>query len=288
MTSLKQFFYLLRFSHWSKSAFVFLGVIYSGTMDYLVDAVLAALSFCLIASAVYIYNDFQDMEEDRLHPHKRLRPLASGEISLDIAFGTLVMLLLVGLLIAWSVSMTLALILAVYLLINLAYNHVLKNIPILDVLSIASGFMLRVLAGTIGIGLPISWWLTITATLVSLLIALGKRRLEKQLGLKYETRPVLKKYSTRTLDYLIAGVAMSCFIAYLLYTLFVHDEAFYFLLTLPFAAIGLWRFAWFTMQDSDSDDPVSLFFSDNLSRFNLLCFILLTLVALSPLAVLNQ
>lgn len=287
MTSLKQFFYLLRFSHWTKSAFVFLGVIYSGTLEYLVDAILAALSFCLIASAVYIYNDFQDMEEDRLHPHKRLRPLASGEISLDIAFGTLVMLLLVGLLIAWSVSMTLAVILAVYLLVNLAYNHLLKSIPILDVLCIASGFMLRVLAGTIGIGLPISWWLTITATLVSLLIALGKRRLEKQLGLSYDTRPVLKKYSTKTLDYLINGVAISCFIAYLLYTIIVHDEAFYFLLTLPFAAIGLWRFAWFTRQDSPSDDPISLFFGDNLSRFNLLCFVLLTLVALSPVAALN-
>lgn len=280
MTSIKQFFFLLRFSHWSKAAFVLLGVIYAGTPAYIIDALLAALSFCLIASAVYIYNDFQDIEEDKRHPQKCLRPLASGEISVDIAFGTLVMLLITGMLIAWSVSMILPVILGVYLLINLGYNHFLKNLPVLDVLCIASGFMLRVLAGTVGIGLPISWWLTITATLVSLYIALCKRRLEKQLGLKYETRAVLKKYSPRTLDYLISSVAVSCFIAYLLYTIVVQDESSYFLLTLPFAAIGLWRFAWLTTRDSEIDDPVTLFFSDNLSRFNLFCFMLLTLVAL--------
>lgn len=280
MSFIKQLFFLLRFSHWSKAAFVLLGIIYAGRPDRIMDALLAAFSFCLIASAVYIYNDFQDIEEDKNHPQKRFRPLASGEISLDIAFATLIVLLVAGLAIAWSISIILPAILAVYLLINLAYNHVLKNLPVLDVLCIASGFMLRVLAGTIGIGLPISWWLTITATLMSLLIALCKRRLEKQLGLTYETRPVLKKYSPKTLDNLISSVAIGCFIAYLLYTIVARDESFYFLLTLPFAAIGLWRFVRITTRDSENDDPVSLFFSDNLSRFNLGCFLLLTLVAL--------
>lgn len=280
MTSIKQFFSLLRFSHWSKAAFVLLGVFYSGSSEYLLDALLAAFAFCLIASAVYIYNDLQDREEDRLHPQKRYRPLASGEISLDYAVSMLAILLIGGLVLAWSISSNLALILGIYLLINLAYNHFLKNVPVLDVLCIASGFMLRVLAGTIGIGLSISWWLTLAATLVSLFIALCKRRLEKQLGLRYTTRAVLKKYPARLLDWLITATAILCFVTYLLYTIYARDESFYFLLTLPFAAIGLWRFAWLTTRSSDNDDPVSLFFSDNLSRFNLICFIILTLVAL--------
>lgn len=279
MKSIQQFFYLLRLSHWSKAAFVLLGVFYSGEISYLPRALLAALAFCLIASAVYIYNDLQDMEEDRQHPQKCRRPLASGEFSLDLAVGTLVLLLLSGMLLAWWISSNLAAFLGLYLLINLAYNHLLKSIPVLDVLCIASGFLLRVLAGTIGIGLPISWWLTLTATLISLLIALCKRRLEKQLFSKYETRVVLKKYTLHALDSLIALTTLACFIAYLFYTILARDQAFYFLLTLPFAAIGLWRFAWLATRDSDNDDPVSLFFSDNLSRFNLLCFIGLTVIA---------
>ncbi|STX42983.1 4-hydroxybenzoate octaprenyltransferase [Legionella donaldsonii] len=280
MTPIKQFFMLLRFSHWSKAAFVLLGVFYSGSLEYLPDALLAAFSFCLIASAVYIYNDIQDREQDRLHPQKCRRPLASGNVSLPFALSILAILLVGGLLLAGLISINLAALLGLYLLINLAYNHALKNLPILDVLCIASGFMLRVLAGTIGIGLPISWWLTLTATLISLFIALCKRRLEKQLDLTYTTREVLKKYSPRLLDYMINGTAFCCFVAYLLYTIYARDESFYFLLTIPFAAIGLWRFAWVTRRSSGNDDPVSLFLSDNLSRFNSLCFLILTLIAL--------
>jgi len=280
MTSIKQFLLLLRLSHWSKAAFVLLGVLYSRSLAFLPDALLAAFSFCLIASAVYIYNDIQDREEDRLHPHKRKRPLASEEVSLDFALIMLAVLLLGGLILAWLISTALAALLGLYLLINLAYNHLLKSLPVVDVLCIASGFMLRVLAGTVGIGLPISWWLTITATLVSLFIALCKRRLEKQLCQKYTTRSVLEKYSFRSLDIMITTAAVCCFISYLLYTVYAHEESFYFLLTLPFAAIGLWRFAWLTLRGGDNDDPVSLFVSDNLSRFNLLCFLILTFVAL--------
>lgn len=280
MKLIRQFLYLLRFSHWSKAAFVLLGVLYSGAFSYLPVALLAALAFCFIASAVYIYNDLQDREEDRLHPQKCNRPLASGEFSLDMAVFTLAILLLLGMGLAWSISSALAALLGLYLLINVLYNHLLKSIPVLDVLCIASGFLLRVLAGTIGIGLPISWWLATAATLVSLLIALCKRRLEKQLGLKYETRLVLKRYTLQTLDALITLTAIACFLTYLFYIMVVREQSTYFLLTLPFAAIGIWRFAWLSCQDNDNDDPVSIFFNDNLSRFNLLCFMVLTITAL--------
>jgi 4-hydroxybenzoate polyprenyltransferase len=250
-------------------------------MDHLGDALMAAFAFCLIASAVYIYNDVQDRDEDKRHPQKCQRPLAAGEVSLDFALGMLGVLLISGLSLAWFISSKLAAILGLYLLINFVYNHNLKKFPVWDVLCIASGFMLRVLAGTIGIGLPISWWLTVSATLLSLLIALCKRRLEKQLNLSFETRIVLKKYSSQTLDKLILVTAISSFLSYLFYTIYVRDESFYFLLTLQFAAIGLWRFAWLTTRTCDEDDPVSLFFSDNLSRFNLLCFVLLTMLAVT-------
>jgi len=279
MDSIKKLALLLRLSHWTKAAFVLLGVFYSGSLKFLPDALLAAFAFCLISSAVYIYNDIQDREEDRAHPHKCRRPMACGEVSLNFALSLLGLLLVGGLALAWSISTTLAALLGLYLLINLAYNHLLKDWVVVDVLCIASGFMLRVLAGTVGIGLPISWWLTIMATLISLFIALCKRRLEKKLGLQFNTREVLKKYSFQALDRMIKFVAVACFIIYFFYILYARNESFYFLLTLPFSAFGLWRFVHLSTTNKTRDDPVSLFVNDNLSLFNLFCFFILTLIA---------
>lgn len=278
---LKNLFLLLRLSHWTKAVFVMLGFCYTPVPGYFVPALLASLAFCLIASAVYIYNDIEDRSEDSLHPYKCHRPLASEKISVAEAIFMLFLLLVTGLALGWLISKKLALILCVYLVINIAYNHVLKLIPICDVLCIAAGFMLRVLAGTIGIGLPISIWLTIAATLLSLFIALNKRRLEMRLGLKHSTRQVLKKYRPSMLHGLIIGTGIATFITYIFYIIYARDESFYFMLTVPFAAIALWRFAWLATQDIDNDDPVIVFLSDRLSRINLWCFVVLTFMALT-------
>lgn len=281
MHQLYNYLALLRLSHWSKAVFVMLGFFYTPERGYLIPALLASLSFCLLASAVYIYNDIQDRSEDSLHPHKKRRPIASDNITVSEAIVILFLLLLSGLVLGWLVSKELAMILTVYLLVNCAYNHVLKLIPIWDVACIATGFMLRVLAGTIGIGLPISIWLTVAATLLSLFIALNKRRLEMHLGLKNSTRKVLKRYHPRVLYGLIMFTGIATFITYLLYIVYVHSESSYFLLTLPFAAIALWRFAWLTTQDIDNDDPVIVFLNDKLSRVNLYCFVALSFMALT-------
>lgn len=281
MDKLASFFSLLRVSHWSKSVFVFLGFFYTSRSGYLIPAVLAALAFCLISSAVYIYNDILDKAEDKLHPHKQNRPLVSQKVSLTDAIFMLSILLLTGLTLGWLISKQLLLLLVIYLIINIFYNHGLKLIPILDVSCIAIGFLLRVLAGTIGIGLPISMWLIVAATILSLFIALNKRRLEIQLGLKNTTRKVLKKYHPVLLDKLIAGTGIACFLTYILYIVYAREEAFYFMLTLPFAAIALWRMAWLSTQNVDNDDPVHVFIADRLSRINLWCFAVFTFMALT-------
>lgn len=281
MNKLVVYFSLLRISHWSKAVFVLLGFFYTPIHGYFVPALLAALAFCLISSAVYIYNDIQDRTEDSLHPHKKKRPLANNDVSVVEALALLFVLLIVGLLLGWLISTKLAMILTIYLLVNIAYNHVLKLIPILDVLCIAVGFMLRVLAGTVGIGLSISVWLTISATLLSLFIALNKRRLELQLGLKHSTRKVLKKYHPLFLQHLIVATGAVCFAVYLFYIVIARGQSFYFILTLPFAAFALWRFAWLSTQNVENDDPVDVFLSDRLSRVNLWCFAILTFMALT-------
>ena len=275
------FFLLLRISHWSKSAFVMLGFFYTSSSGYLIPALLASLAFCLISSAAYIYNDIEDRSEDSLHPHKCRRPIASDNVTVTEAIFMLFLLIITGLTLGWLISKQLAIILTVYLVVNLAYNHLLKLIPILDVACIATGFMLRVLAGTIGIGLPLSGWLTVTATLLSLFIALNKRRLEMQLGLKHSTRRVLKKYSPVVLNQYIIGTGVASFLTYLFYIVYVRDQSFYFILTLPFAAIALWRFSWLSTQEIDNDDPINVFLGDRLSRVNLYCFTSLTFVALT-------
>lgn len=275
------YFSLLRVSHWSKSIFVLLGFFYTPIPGYFYSAVLAAFSFSFISSAVYIYNDIQDLSEDSLHPHKSKRALASDQLTVVEALGMLLLMLTLGMLLSSFVSRQLVIILACYLLVNLLYNHLFKLIPILDVSCITIGFMLRVLAGTIGIGVEISTWLFIAASLLSLFIALNKRRLEMQLGLKNSTRKVLKKYNPKWLHASIALTGMACFITYLFYTLIARSESFFFILTLPFAAIALTRFAWLATQNIENDDPITVFLSDRLSRINLGCFSILTFMALT-------
>lgn len=281
MSKLGNYISLLRLSHWSKAIFILFGFFYTPVSGYFIPALLAALAFCLISSAVYIYNDIQDKTEDRLHPHKKNRPLASNTVSLSEALFLLFILLVTGLILGALISKTLVIILIIYLAINLAYNQVLKLIPIVDVLCIAIGFMLRILAGTIGIGLALSPWLTISATLLSLFIALNKRRLELQLGLKHSTRTVLKKYHPLMLQRLILVTGVSCFFVYFFYIIFARSEAFYFMLTLPFAGFSLWRFAGLSTQNAGNDDPVWVFLNDRLSRVNLWCFAVLTFMALT-------
>jgi 4-hydroxybenzoate polyprenyltransferase len=270
----------MRISNWSKAGFVLLGVVYARAPNLGLTALLAALAFCLISSAVYIYNDLKDINEDYAHPQKCRRPLASGIISSNFAYVTLAICLCVGNALAFFISAQLLLILFIYLLINIIYNHWVREIAILDVTCIASGFMLRILAGTIGIGLPITCWLTVAATLLCLFIALCKRRLEIRLSGQATKRSVLKKYTPKLLDRLIYLSAAGSYITYLLYTFHIQHGHYFFILTLPCAAFGLWRFTYLATKKSAFDDPVTVFLEDRGSVVNVLVFLLLTLLAL--------
>lgn len=280
MIWLRNLFGLMRISNWNKAGFVLLGVVYARAPNLGLTALLAALAFCLVSSAVYIYNDLKDINEDRAHPQKCHRPLASGVVNLSFAYATLAICLCVGIALAFFISVQLLLILFIYLLINILYNHWVREIAILDVTCIASGFMLRILAGTIGIGLPITCWLTVAATLLCLLIALCKRRLEMRLSGQTTKRSVLKRYTPKLLDGLIHLSAAGSFITYLLYTVYIQHKHYFFLLTLPFAAFGLWRFTYLATKKSTLDDPIRVFLADQWSVGNLLAFFFLTLLAL--------
>lgn len=281
--SLKNYVTLLRLPQWSKAIFIFIGVIYSnGKLDDWLIASQAAFAFCLVASAVYIYNDLRDCNEDCHHVQKAKRPLASQRISVQWAYILMVVNILAGFLIAINISTTLMMILGCYLGINFLYNHGLRELPISDVMCIASGFMLRTLAGTIGVNVPITWWLVIAATLLSLLIALCKRYLEIRFTTNGSVRPALKKYNLTILEHLITYTASGSIVFYTIYVFFVRHGALSFLLTIPCTMIGLWRMIHLTYHSKhlQTDDPVALFLADEVSCINAVIFFILTVISL--------
>ncbi len=281
MDVLKTVSRLLRLPQWLKSSFVFIGVFYSKQWGLLDQAFEAALAFSLLASAIYIYNDIHDIEEDRRHPRKKYRVLAAGKISVRTACLFMLVSMLAAFSIGFFVSNDLALILLIYLLINLAYNWRLKYLPFIDVVCISSGFLLRVLAGTLGIGIEISCWLTITATLLSLYIALGKRCLAR-IDLSREQHRNMRKMIGRSwLSCLMLLSGLCCFISYSLYVEWGHDGGSYFRLSLLFAALGLLRFYQLCHSPKDGEDPVMVLFNDRISMVNLTGFILISFKAVS-------
>ena len=201
----KQYFKLLRIKHWIKNGLVFLPLIFSGNIfnfPLLTKSILAFFSFCFIASSVYLVNDIRDVEKDRLHEVKRNRPLASGAISLKIGWALFFVLLLVVIVInilsqnLFTPSMA---VLIIYLIINLGYSFGLKNRPIIDIVILSTGFVLRVIGGSFITGIAVSNWLYLTIVAVSFFMGLGKRRNEL-LKQGDAARDVLKHYNYEFLD----------------------------------------------------------------------------------------
>jgi 4-hydroxybenzoate polyprenyltransferase len=260
---------LMRPHQWIKNGFVFLGVVFGHAWE---DPVLAGevlalfVAFCFASSAVYVVNDIADREADRLHPTKRFRPLAQGDIGVRSAFGLCVALVLAGLALASSVSHSALLIVIAYIVLNLAYSAGLKHVPILDVFMIASGFMLRILAGTMGIGIPPSQWLLLCGLMLTLFLGFGKRRAElvavtgsgNSDGASGQ-RASLDGYSRTLLDLLITVSVAGSAIGYALYTVDAKTIAVHgtdrLIFTLPFVLYGLFRYLQVMYSKGGGGDP---------------------------------
>ena len=212
MNSWKPILKLLRPTQWIKNGFVYMPLVFSGNLFVPQDfssVTAMCLAFCLTSSAGYILNDYMDMEQDRAHPLKKNRPLASGQVS-PVSALVLVSVLLVGaLLIAGLVKAPLQAYayLAGYVVLQIVYSLALKHLVILDVLSISTGFLLRVLAGAAAMGSPVSSWLLLCTFSVAIFLALGKRRHEVVMLNEDATchRPVLENYNVALLDQLLSA-----------------------------------------------------------------------------------
>jgi 4-hydroxybenzoate polyprenyltransferase len=260
---------LMRPYQWVKNGFVFVGLVFGhGWTDaaLVADAAVLFAAFCLVSSAVYVVNDFADRDADRLHPEKRTRPLARGDVAAVPALVFAAALGIAGLALAAWVSLYAVLIAAAYVALNMAYSAGLKHVAILDVFLIAGGFMLRILAGTLGVGIHPSNWLLFCGLMLTLFLGFCKRRAELAavIGAGNEAgqtgqRASLDGYSMGLLDRLVAVSVTGAAIGYAFYTLAPETAALHgtnkLILTLPFVLYGLFRYLQVVYSRGGGGDP---------------------------------
>ena len=266
MTATLNLIRLLRPKQWVKSLFVFVGLLFGhawGDSHLVWRVVAAAVGFALVSSCVYILNDIADRDADRKHPRKRRRPLAQGSVSLNAAIALAVCVGVVGGVLGYYASPTVAAMLAAYGLMNIAYSLGLKRVVILDVFIIAAGFMLRLLAGTSGVGIPPSQWLLLCGLMLTLFLGFVKRRAElgDETDDKAVQRKVLRDYSTTLLDQMITIAAAGIIMSYSLYTLSAEtiekQGTSLLMLTVPFVIYGVFRYLFLLHQHQQGEDPAS-------------------------------
>ena len=281
----------LRPRQWVKNFFVFAGLIFSQSLfTPLVWPALAAFAiFCALSGAIYLFNDLADVEKDRLHPTKRRRPIASGALSVPAGAAIGVLTLVGSLVAAYALSARFGVVATVYAALLTAYSVWLKHVVILDVLTVAIGFVLRAVAGAAAIGVEISGWLVICTILVALFLALGKRRHEYLTlhGDAAAHRPILAEYSESFLDQMVAVVTASTVTAYALYTMSPDTVAKFHTrwlpLTLPFVLYGVFRYLYLLYRRELGGNPSDLLLSDRALLINTaLWMVALLLVIYGP------
>ena len=261
----------MRPHQWTKNFFVYAALIFSQNilnLPLLLKTTIAFSAFCLISSALYIFNDLKDLEEDKLHPLKSKRPIASGKIKKSTAILMIVVLGLLGFSSALTLNKNYFIIILVYFLIQMAYSIKLKHIVILDVFVVALGFLIRVVAGGLAIEVSLSSWLLICTILLALFLALSKRRHELVLleDVASDHRPILEEYSPYLLDQMIAVVTASTVIAYCLYTISEETVTKFgttnLIFTVPFVLYGIFRYLYLIHQRSEGGSPEALIIKD--------------------------
>ncbi len=261
----------MRPQQWIKNLFLFAALVFSGHLFNSNDFFLTIegfFFFSILSSAVYLFNDYTDSERDKLHPVKALRPLPAGQLSPATALTVSFLLIVVSLLGGFFLDSDFGIVLTIYLSINVLYSLKIKDIVILDVMTIATGFVLRVAAGAILIHVPASEWLIICTILLSLFLGFSKRRTEL-LELADRAKPhrsVLEQYSPQFLDQMIGIVTASTVMAYALYT--ISEETVrkfgttHLIYTVPFVLYGIFRYLYLVHKKAEGTDPTKTILTD--------------------------
>lgn len=260
----------MRPKQWAKNVFIFAALVFDGQL-FAPDALLQTLAgfglLCLISSSVYLLNDIADLDADQQHPTKRFRPIASGELPVSIARWLAAAMTVVALTLSFLLRISFGGIVATYFVLNLLYSLWLKHVPILDVLTVSSGFVLRVAAGVSLITVErFSPWLYVCTTLLALLISFGKRRAEILLLAEGANshRKVLDGYSLPLLDQLVVIVSSSAVMAYSLYTFSAENlpDNHLMMLTIPLVIYGIFRYLYLIHVEGAGGAPEEIFIQD--------------------------
>jgi len=274
---------LLRPTHYIKNLFVLLPLFFASQITnsiLLGNALLAFVSFCLIASSVYVFNDIFDVAEDRIHPAKKTRPIASGAISISLAYLIDLILTVCGLFLAYLVNAQLLFILIAYKGINILYTLGLKKIAILDIMVLSLGFVLRLYAGSVSTGIELSEWIIILTFLLSMLIVLGKRRNDVLFFEKEEIvlRHVVVGYNSIFLNYTMIMLSSVIIVAYIMYTVSDNVEmrlnTNHLYTTVFWVVAGIIRYMQLLFVFDSKENPVRLLIKDHPLKLILLAWFL--------------
>jgi 4-hydroxybenzoate polyprenyltransferase len=276
-------FKLLRIKDWIKNLFIFLPVFFAGDLfiNNIYFLILPFFSFCFFASAVYIINDVNDVELDRLHPVKCKRPIACRKISVPAAISAAIILLLLGTALAFFADKTLHLliVLLIYLILNVGYSFGLKKIGILDIIILSSGFVLRVKAGSIVAGVPLSEWLIVMVFLLAMFMSIAKRR--DDVMLKLSTGKVMREsingYTVEYLNILLALFSAIIIVAYIMYTISSEVErrmgtntVYY---TCVFVIAGILRYLQIALVLNQAGSPTEILYKDRFVQITIFLWI---------------
>lgn len=261
----------LRPGQWTKNLFVFAALVFAQRLndrDAVINAAIAFVVFCALSAAVYLINDVFDRKQDRRHPLKAKRPIASGALSPTFAVIAAAVLSFAAMVTAWQLGWQFFEMAATYVVLLTSYSVFLKNLVIIDVLTIAAGFTLRAAAGAAAIAVPISHWLLVCTTLLALFIAFSKRRHELTLlnATATDHRPILGDYTPYLLDQMISVVTASTLIAYAFYTISPETTEKFgtdlLSLTIPFPLYGIFRYLYLVHRHEQGGSPADLVIND--------------------------
>lgn len=278
---IKEIFISMRPKQWIKNLFIFAALLFSRNLfnpPLLLITILAFILFCLLSGSVYLINDIVDLERDKKHPRKAKRPLSTGQLKVFQAIVVAILLISISLALSFLINLYFGLVALSYFLLMTAYTLFLKEVVIIDVLTISFGFVLRVVGGTVAITLGISSWLLVCTIFLALFLALAKRRHE--LILLEDTAPahrkILGEYTPKLLDEMMTISAASTLMAYVLYTISpitiekLHTENLIF--TIPFVIYGVFRY-YYLIHQKDLGSPTEVLYSDYPMVINLVLWV---------------
>ncbi|OGH64448.1 MAG: hypothetical protein A2821_02925 [Candidatus Magasanikbacteria bacterium RIFCSPHIGHO2_01_FULL_41_23] len=268
----------LRPKQWLKNSFVLAAVIFVGAFNdpaVVGKALIAAAIFCLASSAVYIVNDIRDAPADRLHPTKKNRPIAAGQISISHAFLLASVLGISALIFGWWLRPQFGLVVAAYIIVQIFYSLWLKKIVIIDVITIALGFVARVVAGAVAISVSFSPWIIFCTFFLTLYLAITKRREELIVVNGTETRTVLADYTSAFLDQMNAIILPLTLVTYTFYT-FGSQHSQWLMVTVPVVLYGLFRYQYVSNRTiGNHDGPTDIVWQDRPLQITLILWIMI-------------